>query len=109
MTQIPIRTSTVNMSTGETEKTEVAHMTLLPCDTSKGQCAYCAAVHLPNEPHNAQSLYYQYRIYGERGIWPNWGNAMEHCDGATRQRWKAELVSRGVTIDQLVPRAPAGD
>lgn len=104
MTQIPYKRQTVSMDTGGVTSTDAAHMTLLPCDTSDGQCPECAIKHEPDQPHNAHSLYYQYRFYGQNGYWPNWGNAMDHCHASVRDRWKLELVARGASLDALVPR-----
>lgn len=41
-----------------------------------GTCAVCAYDHAPRNPHNAQSMYYQYRFYGGRGRWPTWADAV---------------------------------
>ena len=67
-------------------------MQLLP--PPPGVCPICAVDHDPTLPHNAQSLYYQYRFYGVRGRWPTWADAIAHCDEATRRLWRAELESR---------------
>lgn len=48
-------------------------MMLLP--PPPGTCPICAVKHDPTWPHNAQSLYYQYRFYGIRGRWPTWADA----------------------------------
>lgn len=68
-------------------------MTLLPC--SLDVCQECAVKHEPEMPHNAQSLYYQYRFYGNNGRWPTWDDAIEHCDETTKQQWIGELSKRG--------------
>jgi len=66
---------------------------LLPC--APGVCQDCAVDHDPTEPHNATSLYYQYKFYGAYGRWPTWVDAMAHCDAKTRTAWTAELKTRG--------------
>ena len=39
--------------------------TLLPAP--KGTCPECAVKHDPDQPHNQQSLFYQYHFYHEHG------------------------------------------
>lgn len=67
-------------------------MTLLPCDPEL-PCTECAdKSHTdPTEPHNNQSLYYQYKIYAANGRWPTWVDAMAHCDEATKHFWSLKL------------------
>lgn len=71
---------------------------LLP--PAPGKCPECADLHLPEEPHNQQSLFYQYDFYGKRGRWPTWTDAMAHCGSDMKQRWIDELRKRGVVIDK---------
>jgi hypothetical protein len=68
-------------------------MMLLP--PPKDKCPICATKHDPSWPHNAQSMYYQYRFYGIRGRWPTWADAMAHCSDQMRADWKGELLKRG--------------
>ena len=68
-------------------------MQLLPPE--EGTCPICAVDHEPEQPHNYQSLYYQYRFYGVRGRWPTWADALAHCDDVVREHWERELRSRG--------------
>lgn len=35
-----------------------------------GKCPTCAGEHAADQPHNQQSLFYQYRFRGDRGRWP---------------------------------------
>jgi hypothetical protein len=67
-------------------------MMLLP--PPAGKCPICAVKHGPREPHNAQSLYYQYRFYGIRGRWPTWADAIAHCNPKVQADWKL-LLSEG--------------
>jgi len=69
-------------------------MQLLP--PPEGTCPICAVAHAPEAPHNAQSVYYQYRFYGVRGRWPTWADAVAHCEPETRTRWEHLLRERGV-------------
>jgi hypothetical protein len=61
-----------------------------------GKCTECAVAHDPRQPHNRDSLFYQYHFANKHGRWPTWGDAVAHCDQAMRKAWKAELVKRGV-------------
>lgn len=69
-------------------------MMLLP--PAEGTCPICATKHEPHLPHNAQSLYYQYRFYGVRGRWPTWADALAHCDVDMQIFWRQRLEDRGV-------------
>ena len=66
-----------------------------------GVCPVCAVKHDPAQPHNRDSLYYQYRFFAERKRWPTWTDAMSHCDDAIKQFWKKELRERGVPEELL--------
>jgi len=68
-------------------------MLLLP--PAKDCCPICATKHAPELPHNAQSLYYQYRFYGVRGRWPTWADAVAHCEERMRRDWERVLRDRG--------------
>ena len=68
-------------------------MTLLPC--AKDVCQECAVDHSPEEAHNAESLYYQYKFYGDHGRWPTWHDAISHCDAERQAMWKKELTRIG--------------
>ena len=68
-------------------------MMLLP--PAKGTCPICAYKHEPSNPHNQQSLYYQYRFYGIRGRWPTWADAVAHCDPELQELWRQALTERG--------------
>lgn len=55
-------------------------------------CQECATEHNLNEPHNKDSLYYQMHFKIKYGRFPNWEDAMAHCDERTKQLWREELV-----------------
>jgi hypothetical protein len=59
-----------------------------------GTCQECAAKHKPDDPHNAQSLPYQYSFYAKRGRWPTWRDAVAHCTPEIRTAWEKELRAR---------------
>lgn len=75
---------------------------LMPVDTSDGKCSQCAVLHEPDQPHNQQSLAYQYTFYAEHGRWPTWEDAMAHCTDEVYELWRAALAEHGVEVK---PRA----
>lgn len=68
-------------------------MKLLP--PGPGRCPVCASTHSPTDPHNATSLYYQYRFFATRQRWPTWADAVAHCSAEVCAHWRTELQSRG--------------
>jgi len=58
-------------------------------------CPICATRHADTDPHNAQSLYYQYRFYSVRGRWPTWADAIAHCSLPMRRQWEVALQQGG--------------
>jgi hypothetical protein len=68
-------------------------MLLLP--PRPGACPICAREHAPEMPHDALSIYYQYRFFGSRGRWPTWADALAHCDEKMRSFWESELRRSG--------------
>jgi hypothetical protein len=87
----------VDALTGEVKEEKTVDWHIMPCDTSQGQCPACAIVHNAADPHNQQSMYYQYTFFAQHSRWPNWVDAMAHCDAETQAKWKAALIERGVT------------
>lgn len=69
----------------------------------EGTCPECAVKHPPDQPHNRDSLRYQYKFYDQYGRWPTWNDAMAHCTPRVKARWKAALEERGVEIDSIGP------
>ncbi len=69
-------------------------LTLLP--PPAGKCRECAVDHAPTDPHNKDSLYYQYHFYGRTGRWPTWDDALAHCSEEVRRVWRGELDRMGV-------------
>ena len=53
----------------------------------EGQCPDCAVFHDPGQPHDAQSLYYQYTFYEDKGRWPTWKDALAHCAPEVQALW----------------------
>lgn len=95
MKSVPVPTQTVDMETGRVVKEEITRFDILP--PPPGACAVCAhnPAHPPDQPHNAQSLYYQYAFYGEHGRWPTWKDAVAHSPDQVKARWEQELRKVG--------------
>lgn len=74
-------------------------MMLLP--PGEGVCPVCAVVHDGNLPHDASSLYYQYRFHALRGRWPHWVDAMAHCSEEVRRLWTLQLRALGQWTDPV--------
>ena len=66
--------------------------------TPPGTCPECAVAHPPEQPHNQQSLAYQYDFFGKHGRWPTWADAIAHCDEQTKKAWTEELAKHGITV-----------
>ncbi len=60
-----------------------------------GKCPTCAGEHAADQPHNQQSLFYQYRFLGDRGRWPTWKDAISHCAPEVREQWEKILRDMG--------------
>lgn len=91
---IPIKTTTVNLNDGS-EASDTVRATLLPPHPDACQVCGHYPAHGEDDPHNAQSLYYQYSFFGENGRWPTWADAIAHCSAETKARWEQELRARG--------------
>jgi len=59
------------------------------------KCPICAIAHEPFEPHDAQSLYYQYRFFAAHGRWPTWADAIAHCSPEMEAAWERVLRKLG--------------
>lgn len=65
----------------------------------EGKCPICAAKHLPEIPHNRDSLYYQMRFLQEHGRFPTWRDAAAHCPPDVKRIFAEEYAKRGIIID----------
>lgn len=63
-----------------------------------GHCLECAVKHAPEDPHNQQSLFWQYSFMEKHGRWPTWKDAMAHCTPQVQALWIAELAKHGVVV-----------
>lgn len=70
--------------------------TMLPA--APGKCPECATAHPPEQPHNRQSLFYQYRYHQQHGRFPTWSDAMSHCTPETQAAWREALRENGIEI-----------
>jgi len=70
---------------------------LLPA--KPGTCEWCAVAHEKEMPHNAQSMFYQYRFYNKHGRFPNWNDALSHCSDEMKKAWRDNLIEKGVDVD----------
>ena len=92
----PVKMTEINGQTGEkTEREMEFHLGLTP----PGTCEECGKAHDPKQPHNAQSLHYQYYFYAQHRRWPDWRDAMAHCEPDVQQTWRDELIKIGVDVD----------
>ncbi len=77
---------------------------LLP--PAKDACQVCARKHEPDQPHDAQSLYWHTARQMEGLPPPTWADALEHVTPALRAFWVAELAKHGVVVDPPAKRKP---
>lgn len=93
----------VDATTGKVTEEREARWKLMP--PAADACQVCGHKPAPgaDEPHNAQSLYYQYSFYADHGRWPTWRDAIRHCSEPLRVAWEGELRKRGVWPADEVP------
>lgn len=84
-----------NVKVIEDKPGTIGGFTLLPA--REGTCPECATAHMPEMPHNQQSLYYQYHFYADNKRFPTWDDAMAHCTNKVKDLWMRELSKQGVT------------
>ena len=70
--------------------------TLMPA--KEGTCPECAVNHEPELPHDAKSMFYQYKFYNEHGRFPAWNDAIAHCEDDVKMLWVQSLREHGVEI-----------
>jgi hypothetical protein len=104
--QIPGTLTRIDTSTGQ-ETHESMGWNVLPPSADK--CQVCAAKHAPDEPHNAQSLYYKMTFHGMVGRAPTWADALAHCSAPVRVAWAAELKRRNAWSEPPNGEEPVED
>lgn len=60
------------------------------------RCPICAVDHAHDEPHDAQSVYYQMRFRAAHGRYPTWADALAHCAPEVRASWEAGIRKMGI-------------
>jgi hypothetical protein len=95
MPTLNVPTQVIDAATGEVIEKKTTEFRMVP--PKETACPICAVdpKHGSDEPHNAQSLYYQYGFYATHGRWPTWKDALAHCSEPVRAAWEAELRKRG--------------
>lgn len=96
MDTLPVNKQTFDIGTGELVSEGTAEFQIMPAPP--GTCQCCAVTHETDQPHNAQSLHYQYTFYGKEGRWPNWLDAMAHCPTEIQRDWTEKLEGLGVDV-----------
>ena len=87
---------------------EIHGMTLLG-RTPEGTCPECAVKHDPEQPHNRDSLTYQYKFYDQHGRWPTWADAMAHCpDVLEKHEWAVSSYTDDGRVE-IEKYSPAGE
>ncbi|TCL06868.1 hypothetical protein [Sodalis ligni] len=94
--KLPVQMQTIDIQTGTVEKTETVGFQIMP--KREGTCQECGRQHLDEDPHDAQSLHYQYTFYAREGRWPTWADALAHCPVDTRNLWIKELAKHGIDV-----------
>jgi hypothetical protein len=92
--EVPLQT--MDAATGEPRESD-GRMFLMPA--KEGTCEICATAHESDQPHNAQSLFYQMRFQLEHGRGADWRDAMSHCSDEIRALWTEQLNLRGVDVE----------
>lgn len=80
---------TVDAESGQVIEVKRNAMTMLP--PQGDVCQACAVKHDHDQPHNQQSLYWQYHFYSMHDRWPTWTDAMAHCTPEVKTHWRREL------------------
>lgn len=81
----------------ESQKKPQPGLYLLPA--KPGTCVQCATEHDPAQPHNQQSIYYQYHFFAEHQRWPTWDDAVAHCNPVVKALWATELAKNGIVLN----------
>lgn len=96
MKRLPVQRETVDMATGEVVERKTVNFGILPPPPTACQVCGRNPAHAPDQPHDAQQLYYQYAFYAEHGRWPTWRDAVAHCSDEVRALWEPRLRALGV-------------
>jgi hypothetical protein len=102
--QIPGTVTHVDAETGKVIKHEGMAWKMLPPAADK--CQICAVAHTTDQPHDAQSLYYQMAFNGIVGRSPTWADAMAHCSPEMQAAWAAAIKEKGAWTEPPEGEAP---
>lgn len=75
---------------------DIYGLKILP--TREGTCPECGVNHDLEQPHNRDSLAYQYNFFDKNGRWPTWVDAMAHCAEKIKIMWIEKLQERGIEV-----------
>jgi hypothetical protein len=101
--EIPTEVTEIDMATGKETPARGSWRVLPP---KPDKCQICAVKHTPQQPHNAQSLYYQMLFHGMVGRMPTWADALAHCPDEVKELWERELRQRGHWSEPPAGEAP---
>ena len=76
------------------ELKQVGAFKILPA--APGTCEQCAVKHDPGQPHNQQSLHWQYYFFADHNRWPTWKDAMAHCSDEVKKKWIERLKAHNI-------------
>jgi hypothetical protein len=62
-------------------------------------CQICAVDHPEEQPHNAQSFYYQYWFAMNNHRSPTWADAMAHCPEEVKELWLKQFAKFSIDIN----------
>lgn len=99
---LPVKMEVVDMATGEVFEQRTVPFEILPPPATACQVCGHDPAHTADQPHNAQSLYYQYSFYGEHGHWPTWRDALAHCADDVKAHWETHLRNAGAWPEDAV-------
>lgn len=104
MAALNVTCEVVDMTTGETVEAKTVPFNIVP--PAPDACQVCGRRpnHDPAQPHDAQSLYYQYAFYALHNRWPTWRDAVEHCSDDVKAQWEKHLRALGAwPVDEVQP------
>lgn len=104
---LPVGVETRDAETGELLSKETLDFKILP--PTPGSCSVCGVPHVEGQPHNAQSIFYQYRFYGAYGRWPTWADAIAHCTENVKQVWTEQIKTFNAWTEPAEGIAPIAE
>ena len=78
---------------------ELIQKPLLMLPPAPHLCQICAIEHPEDQPHNAQSFYYQYWFALNNDRKPTWNDAMNHCPEEVKAPWLSQFAKCGIDIN----------